>query len=121
MEPRISRCSSRRHHAGTINRGNLIFLTFSLVILTFSHVSSYLSCYLVHFKAIFFLYLQSLNLLDLDAHLEGKATQLRHEGLGRIKIALAGMDTSSLLEILEGHFGHMNSVTSVLLPLLRSP
>ena len=55
-----------------------------------------------------FLYLQGLNLLELAGHLEEKATQLRCEGLGRIKIALAGTDTSSLLEILEGHFGHMD-------------
>ena len=33
---------------------------------------------------------------------------MRHEGLGRIKIALTGTDTSSLLEILGGHFGHVD-------------
>ena len=49
-----------------------------------------------------------MNLLELAAHLEEKAAQLRHEGLGRINIALTGTDTSSLLEILEGHFGHMD-------------
>ena len=54
-----------------------------------------------------------MNLLKLALHLEEKATQLRHEGLGRIKIALAGTDISSLLEILEGHFGHINLDTSV--------
>ena len=37
--------------------------------------------------------------MELAAHLEGKATQLRWEGLGKINIALAGTDTSSLLEI----------------------
>ena len=52
-----------------------------------------------------------MNLLELAAHLEEKAAQLRHEGLGRIKIALTGMDTS-VLEILEGHFGHMDMDTS---------
>ena len=45
-------------------------------------------------------------------YLEEKATQLRHKGLGRMKIALAGTDTSSLLEILEGHFGHLDLDTS---------
>ena len=59
-----------------------------------------------------FLHFQGLNLLELAAHLEEKAAQLRHEGLGRIKKALAGIDTSSLLEILEGHFGHMDLDTS---------
>ena len=33
---------------------------------------------------------------------------MRHESLGRIKIGLAGTDTSSLLEIIEGHFGHVD-------------
>ena len=45
-------------------------------------------------------------------HLEEKAAQLKHEGLGRIKIALTGTDTSSFLEILEGHFGHVDLDTS---------
>ena len=59
-----------------------------------------------------FLYFQGLNLLELAAHLEEKAAQLRHEGLGWIKIALARTDTSSLLEILQGHFGHIDSSES---------
>ena len=63
-------------------------------------------------KLFLFLYLQGLNLLELAAHLEKKAALLRHEGLGRIKIALAGTDTSSLLEILEGHFGCIDLDTS---------
>ena len=53
-----------------------------------------------------------MNLLELAAHLEEKAAQLRHEGLSRIKIALTGMDTSSLLEILQGYFGHVDVDTS---------
>ena len=44
--------------------------------------------------------------------MERKATQLCHEGLGRIKMALAGMDTSSLLEILEGSFGSVDLDTT---------
>ena len=63
-------------------------------------------------NCFFFLYLQGLTLLEQTAHLEGKAAQLRHEGLGKVKIALAGTDTSSLLEILEECFGHMNLDTS---------
>ena len=46
--------------------------------------------------------------MELATHLEEKATQLRCEGLGRTKIALTGTGTSSLLEILEGHFGCMD-------------
>ena len=54
-----------------------------------------------------------MNLLELAAHLEGQAVQLKHEGLGKIKkIALSGTDTSSLLEILEGHFGCVDLDTS---------
>ena len=45
-----------------------------------------------------------MNLLELATHLEEKAAQLRHEGLGQIKIALTRMDTYSLLEILQGYF-----------------
>ena len=39
--------------------------------------------------------------------------QLHHEGLERIKMALVGTDTSSLLEILEGFFGHVDLDTSI--------
>ena len=46
--------------------------------------------------------------MELAIHLEEKSAQLRHEGLGKIKIALASMDTSSLLEILQGYFGHVD-------------
>ena len=38
--------------------------------------------------------------------------ELRHEGLGQIKIALAGTDMPSLLEILQGHLGHAASSES---------
>ena len=37
---------------------------------------------------------------------------MRHKGLGQIKIALAGTDTSSLLEILQVYFGHVASLES---------
>ena len=109
-------CTSRKHYAGIINRGNLIFLISSLTILFFSHVGSAYSITLYMSRLYFFyiLYFQGLNLLELAAHLEEKAAQLRHEGLGHIKIALAGTDTSSLLEIIEGHFGHVNLDTSIL-------
>ena len=63
-------------------------------------------------KLFLFIYFQGLNLLELAAHLEEKAAQLRHEGLGKIKIALASMDTSSLLEILQGYFGCVDSSES---------
>ena len=75
----------------------------------------YLSFHFIHFSINsfpLFLYFQGLNLLELASHLEEKAAQLHHEGLGRIKMAFAGTDTSSLLEILEGSFGHVNLDTS---------
>ena len=75
-------------------------------------MDSYPSDFLVHFKLFLFLNLQGLTLLELAAHLGGKAAQLRHEGLGKVKIALTGTDTSSLLEILEECFGHVNLDTS---------
>ena len=51
-------------------------------------------------------------MLELASHLERKATQLCREGFGRIKMALAGIDISSLLEILEGSFGHVDLGTT---------
>ena len=60
----------------------------------------------------YFFFLQGLTLLELTFHVEGKAVQLRWECFGKIKIALAGTDTSSLLKILEGCFGYMDLDTS---------
>ena len=42
---------------------------------------------------------------ELATHLEEKAAKLKHEGLGKIKIALAGCNTSSLIDTLEGAYG----------------
>ena len=53
-----------------------------------------------------------LNLLELATHLEQKAAQLKCEGLGQIKMALAGTDTSSLFEIMQAYFGHVESSES---------
>ena len=47
-------------------------------------------------------------MIELATHLEEKAARLKHEGLGKIKIALAGCDTSSLLDTLEGAFGFID-------------
>ena len=55
-----------------------------------------------------FFYFQGLNLLEPASHLEEKAAQLKHEGLGQIKIALARTDASFLLEILQGYFGNVD-------------
>ena len=41
-------------------------------------------------------------------HLEEKAVRLKHEGLGKIKIALVGCNTSSLVDTLEGAFGSID-------------
>ena len=50
-----------------------------------------------------------MNLLELATHLERKTAHLCLEGLGKIKMALTCSDTSSLLEILEGAFGCIDS------------
>ena len=47
-------------------------------------------------------------MIELATHLEEKATRLKCEGLGKIKIALAGCITSSLLDTLEGAFGSID-------------
>ena len=44
--------------------------------------------------------------------MENKAAKLRHEGLGKVKIALASTNTSFLLDILEGCFDHKDLDTS---------
>ena len=44
-------------------------------------------------------------------HLEEKAARLKREGLGKIKIALMGCNTSSLLDTLEGAFGSKDQET----------
>ena len=61
---------------------------------------------LIPFKQyIFLVYFQGLTILELAANLEGKAAKLQCGGLGKVKIALAGTNTSFLLDILEGCFG----------------
>ena len=48
-------------------------------------------------------------MIELATHLEEeKAFRLKREGLGKIKIALVGCNTSSLLETLQGAFGPIN-------------
>ena len=51
-------------------------------------------------------------MVELTFHLERKAAQLHREGLGRIKMALVGTNTSLLLEILEGSFDHVDLDTT---------
>ena len=53
-----------------------------------------------------------MNLLEFASHLEEKAAQLHHEGLGCIKMALAGTNTSTLLETLEEVFGQVDLDTT---------
>ena len=78
---------------------------FFILILTYTIIL------IISFLSLF-PYFQGLSLLELAVHLEEKAAQLRHEGLGQIKIPLAGTDMSSLLDILQGHFGHTDSSES---------
>ena len=49
-------------------------------------------------------------MIELATHLEEKAARLKR-GLGKIKIALAGCNTSSLLDMLEGAFGSIDQET----------
>ena len=46
--------------------------------------------------------------MELAAHLESKAAQLKWEGLSKIKVDLARTDTSSLTRLLEGCFGSVD-------------
>ena len=50
-------------------------------------------------------------MIELATHLEEKAARLKHEGLGKIKIALMGCNMSSLLDTLEGAFGPIDQET----------
>ena len=50
-------------------------------------------------------------MIELATHLEEKAARLKCEGLGKIKIALTGCNTSSLLDTLEGAFGSIDQET----------
>ena len=51
-------------------------------------------------------------MLELTAHLKQKAAELQCKGLGQIKIALAGTDMTSLLELLQTDFGCLASSES---------
>ena len=50
-------------------------------------------------------------MIELATHLEEKAAKLKCKGLGKIKIALAGCNTSSLIDTLEGAFGSIDLET----------
>ena len=50
-------------------------------------------------------------MIELATHLEEKAAKLKCEGLGKIKIALVGCNTSSLIDTLEGAFGSIDPET----------
>ena len=53
-------------------------------------------------------------MIELATHLDEKAAKLKCEGLGKIKIALAGCNTSSLIDTLEGAFGSTDLETNSL-------
>ena len=50
-------------------------------------------------------------MIELATHLEEKAARLKHEGFGKIKIALMDCNTSSLVDTLEGAFGSIDQET----------
>ena len=59
----------------------ILYYTYSPFFYLFLHV-----LYILILSILFlFFYFQGLNLLELASHLEEKAAQLQHEGLGRIK------------------------------------
>ena len=62
-------------------------------------------------------------MIELATHLEEKAARLKCEGLGKIKIALAGCNTSSLLDTLEGAFSFVNqeNVSTASIPEMKEP
>ena len=59
-------------------------------------------------------------MIELATHLEEKATRLKHEGLGKIKIALAGCNTSPLINTLEGAFGSIYQETISLVSIPKT-
>ena len=59
-------------------------------------------------------------MIKLASHLEEKAAKLKCEGLGKIKIALMGCNTSSLIDILEGAFGSIDPETISLASILET-
>ena len=61
-----------------------------------------------------------MTLIELATHLEEKAARLKQEGLGKIKIALAGCNTCSLLETLEGAFGSIDQENISKTPISKS-
>ena len=109
MEIRIFRCFTGEYDAGNVDRGKFSKLPLPHLIIFFLSQLSFIvtktsPVYLYLFLSILFLF-QGLNSLELAAHLEHKVVQLRQEGLGCIKMALTSTDTSSLLNILQAHFG----------------
>ena len=60
-------------------------------------------------------------MIELATHLEERAARLKHEGLGKIKIALAGCNTSSLINTLEGALGSIDqeTISLVSIPKLK--
>ena len=107
---RVPRCPSRVWYAVTLDGvvNNVNYPPY-----VNSHPSHNLIPFKYYYKLIIIshFYFQGLTLLELSAHLEGKEARLRHEGLGKVKIALAGTNTSFLLDILEGCFGQQDADT----------
>ena len=59
-------------------------------------------------------------MIELATHLEEKAARLKCEGLGKIKIALVGCNTSYLVDTLERAFGSINQETISLASILKT-
>ena len=59
-------------------------------------------------------------MIKLATHLEEEAARLKREGLGKIKIALVGCNTSSLINTLEGAFGSIDQETISLVSIPKT-
>ena len=59
-------------------------------------------------------------MIELASQLEEKAARLKQEGLGKIKIALASCNTSSLIDTLEGAFGSIDQETIFLVSIPKT-
>ena len=56
-------------------------------------------------------------MIELATHLKEKAARLKCEGLGKMKISLAGCNTSSLINTLEGAFHSIDQETILLVSI----
>ena len=105
----ICRYSPQGFHPEITNGGRTYL---QLITILFHHISLMTSMDLYinlgFLKFFIIVFIIGLTLIERATHLEEKAARLKHEGLGKIKISLAGCNTSSILDTLEGTFGFVD-------------